>query len=110
MDPRGTRGANRGQATLDIVLRLEVAPRHVVRACEGDEGDLPLLPERIDAVAQRGVQTPDQSVARVRKGQCGVRIRGIGARHREPRTSLVIEGTADGNNDNSRVVAAAKKR
>jgi hypothetical protein len=91
-------------AQLDGVLGLEMAARHVVGPGEGDEGQLPRLPQGIEAVLQRRVQAP---VAVQRQGRVGVRR--IGPRDAQRRPGLVIEIAAGGDHHIGRVIGPAQE-
>src|SRR6185437_10583293 len=95
--------ANRLTA-LDVVLRLEVAAREVVGAGEGNEGELLLLPQRVERVAHHRVEAP---VCVQRHGAVGI-IR-VGALDRERGSRGVVEVAAGGHQQVVAVVAAAQE-
>ncbi len=97
-------GPGEGLAQLDHVLRLEVAARQVPGAGEGHEGQLPLLPQGIEAVLQRGVQA---EVGVQRQGGVGVlRVR---ARDLQGGAGLVVEVAGGGDHHIGGVVGAAQE-
>ena len=91
-------------AELDGVLGLEMAAGEIVGAGERHEGDLPLLPQRIERILQRRMQAP-VGIERER----GVGGAGMRAGDRERRPRLVIEIARDGDDDVRRVIGAAQE-
>ena len=94
-----------GLAELDGVLGLEMAAAGIVRRSgERNERDLAFGPERIEAVAQRRVQSPVAI-----KRQRGVGIAGVRSRDRQRRPRGIIEIAACGYHDIGGVIGAAQE-
>ncbi len=99
-----TRAADR-LAELDGVLGLKMASAEIIGgACERDEGDFPLVPQRIDAVAQRRVQPP-VGVKRERR----VRVSHVGLGDGKRRPGVAIKIARHRDHHIGRVVSATQK-
>ena len=94
-----------GLAELDRVLGLEMAARQIVgRAGKRHEGDLPLGPQRIDAVPQRRMQPPIR-VQRQRR----IRIAGVGLGNAERRPRTCDRSRSNRHDDVGGIIGAAQE-
>ena len=98
-------GAAGRLAELDRVLGLEMAARQIIGgAGKRHERDLPLAPQRIDAVPQRRMQSPVGA-----QRQRGIRIAGVGLGDAERRPRIVVEVAGHRHHDVGGVVGAAQE-